>query len=134
MKRPIAQERRTFMEVTVAEDIRSQVHKWLRTLAERSTTADEAHQAGFHRLDSTFGCELANAAQLSLPEVLVGARLLRRYRQQVEAPGVALPDEVTIIGWATEQDEIISEEEHAMILELSRQPEPAPVAEQPESP
>ena len=29
--------RRTFMEVTVSEDIRSQVHTWLRTLAERST-------------------------------------------------------------------------------------------------
>lgn len=104
---------------TVSDDIRSQVHAWLRTLAENSTHATNTDRTGFHRLDATFGCELAESSHLSLGEVVVASRLLRRYRRQEESLGMALPDETTVIQWAVEQDEVISTEEGTIILEIT---------------
>jgi SNF2 family DNA or RNA helicase len=89
---------------------------------------------GFHRLDREFGRELTESEQLDLPQMVVAARLLRRYRPQLEHLELILPEEAILIQWAIEQDEVISKEEHTMLLELSSQPEPALVAEQPESP
>ena len=125
------------MEVMVSEDLRSQVHTWLRALAERSRDTPSADQAGFHRLDVTFGRELAETERLDLGEVVVAVRLLRCYLRQLEALGATLPDEATSIDWAVEQDESISEEEQAIVLELSHLPEPqsiSPITEQPETP
>src|SRR6266487_1187386 len=122
------------MEVTVSQDIRVQVHTGLRALAERSPDATNTDQVGFHRLDVTFGCELAETSHLSLVEVVVSARLLRRYRRQLHALGATLPDEEAIINWAIEQDELINEEEQA--IELAHVPESAsilPSTEQTES-
>lgn len=120
------------MEATVSEDIRSQVHTWLRTLAEHGTTT--ADQAGFHRLDATFGCELAETSQLSLEEVVVGVRLLRRYRRLIESANMTVPDEATIMRWAIEQDDEVRGSEEKAIAAL---PETAPVSlssQQPASP
>jgi len=120
------------LEATVSEDIRSQVHTWLRTLAEHGTTT--ADQAGFHRLDATFGCELAETSQLSLEEVVVGVRLLRRYRRLIESANMTVPDEATIMRWAIEQDDEVRGSEEKAIAAL---PETAPVSlssQQPASP
>jgi hypothetical protein len=116
------------MEVAMSRDLRAQVHTGLRALAERSSDTPNADQAGFHRLDATFGCELAATEQLDLGEVVVATRLLRRYRRQLEAIEVTLPDEAVIIDWAIEQDESISEEEQAMSLELAHLPEPPSIS------
>lgn len=116
-----------FMEVTISQDRRSQVHVGLRVLAERSPDATITDQVGFHRLDVTFGCELAETLHLSLVKVVVGARLLRRYRRQLNAIGATLPDEAATISWAIEQDELISEEEQAIAIELAHVPEPASI-------
>jgi Helicase conserved C-terminal domain len=124
------------MEVMVSEDLRSQVHAAVRALAECSSDAPNAGQTGFHRLDVTFGRELAATEQLDLGEVVVAARLLHRYQRQLGAIGVTLPDEATIINWAVEQEESISEEEQAMSLELAHLPEPpsiSPTIEPPEA-
>ena len=84
-----------------SEDISSLVQTGLHTLT----------HGGFHRLDEAFGRELVEASQLSrlsLAEVVVAARFLRRYRHTL----ITLPDEASIINWAIEQqDESISEEE-----------------------
>ncbi len=119
----------TFLEAAVSADIRSQVHTWLHILAERSTT--NADQAGFHRLDAAFGCELAETSQLSLEEVVVGVRLLRRYRRLIESPDVTLPDEANIIRWAVEQDDEVRGYEEKAIAAL---PETAPVSPFPQQP
>ncbi len=117
------------MEAAVSEDIRSQVHTCLHTLAQGNTTAPD--QAGFHRLDAAFGYELAETAQLSLEEVVVGCRLLRRYQHRLESSGVPFPDEAAVIDWAVSQnDEILSEEEQT-IADL---PETAPVSSLPQQP
>ncbi len=108
------------MEVTVSEDLRSQVHTSLRALAEHSSDTTNADRAGFHRLDATFGCELAETSRLSLVEVVVAARLLRRYRRQLDALGATPPDEAAITSWAIEQkDETISAEEVTLAIELT---------------
>ncbi len=107
------------MEVTVSEDIRTQVHTSLRALAKRNANETNPDRVGFHRLDASFGCELAESSHLHLEEVVVAARLLRRYRRWGVPLGAALPDETTIIEWAIEQDEVISNEEKAIDLELT---------------
>lgn len=108
------------MEVMVSDDLRSQVHTALRALAEHSSDAPSADHAGFHRLDVTFGCELAETERLDLVEVVVGAHLLRRYRQQLEALGIALPDEAAITNWAiAQEEETIGAEEIAIATELA---------------
>ncbi len=116
------------MDVTVSEDIRAQVHASLRVLAEHSANATKPDRAGFHRLDAFFGCELAESSHLRLEEVVVAARLLRRYRWRGEPLGAALPDETTIIEWAIEQDEFVSDEEEAIADELTGGLDLAPVS------
>jgi hypothetical protein len=118
-----------FMEAVISEDLRSQVHTWLHTLAQGDMTTPD--QAGFHRLDAAFGQELAETAQLSLGEVVVACRLLRRYQHRLESSGVPFPDEATVIDWAVAQDdELLSEEEQA-IADL---PETVPVSSLPQQP
>src|SRR5579864_4233795 len=100
----------------VVSDIRTQVQRWLRTLANHDAT--DTNHPGFHRLDVAFGGALAEYEHLSLTEVVVAARLLRRYWQQLDTFGATLPDEATIINWAIEQDEVISTEETEIADEL----------------
>jgi hypothetical protein len=100
-------------------DIRSRVHACLHALAKRNNDATNSSHAGFNRLDVAFGCELAEKEYLSLAEVVVGTRLLRRYRRQLEALGMAVPDEAKTISWAIERGEEISTEEIALTGELA---------------
>jgi Competence protein CoiA-like family len=101
------------MAATV-DDIRSRVHACLHALAKGNNDATNSSHAGFNRLDAAFGCELAEKEYLSLAEVVVGTGLLRRYRRQLEALGMAVPDEAKTLSWAIEQGEGISTEEIAL--------------------
>lgn len=102
----------------MSEDPRSQVQTALRVLAERSSNARPADQAGFHRLDVAFGRELAEAEHLDLAEVVVATRLLHRYQRQAHALGISLPDEEAVIRWAVEGDEFVNEDAMAVAREL----------------
>jgi hypothetical protein len=104
-------------------DIRSRVHACLQALARGNNDATNSSHAGFNRLDAAFGCELAEKEYLSLAEVVVGTRLLRRYRRQLEALGMAVPDEAKTISGAIEQGEGISAEEMALTGESANAPD-----------
>ena len=105
------------METRVVSDIREQMHAGLRALAERNHDVKSLDQTGFHRLDTAFGCALANGEHLNLAEVVVAARLLRRYQRALAVP---FPDEATIINWAIEQEnEVIDPDEMVIAAELA---------------
>ncbi len=105
------------MVITMSGDMGSQVHAGLRALAERNHDATNTDQTGFHRLDAAFGCALASDERLNLAEVVIAARLLRRYQRALAVP---LPDEATIINWAIEQeDEVIGTDETVIAAELA---------------
>ncbi len=100
-------------------DIRSRMHACLHALSKRNNDATNSGHTGFNRLDAAFGSELDEKEYLSLAEVVVGTRLLRRYRRQLEALGMTVPDEAMTISWAIEQGEGISTEEIALAFELA---------------
>src|SRR6266446_6339078 len=85
-----------WMAVTMS-DTRLHMHACLHVLAGRSDDATNSSHVGFNRLDATFGCELAEKEHLSVAQVVVGTRLLRRYRRQLEALGMTVLDEEAII-------------------------------------
>jgi hypothetical protein len=115
------------MNVTLSEDIRSLVQNSLHTLTDHG---------GFRRVDAAFGHELAAVPHLSLVELVVSTRLVRRYQRQLNMQEGVLPDEATILTWAIENDEIISEEEITLTQEFAerRDSSPVPSTEQSQSP
>jgi hypothetical protein len=64
---------------TIVSDVRMQVHANLRYLASCSDDYD-----GFKRVDAPFGRQLAETDQLTLAQMIVGAKLIRRFRRQLE--------------------------------------------------
>src|SRR5258708_3414506 len=72
---------------TIVPDIRFQVHACLRYLASHR---DGEHD-GFKRVDAPFGKQFAEMEQLTLAHVSVGAKLIRRYRRQLEAAQFRIP-------------------------------------------
>jgi hypothetical protein len=107
------------MNATLSEDIRSLVQNSLHTLADH---------VGFRRVDAAFGHELAKVPHLSLVELVVSTRLLRRYQRQLNMPEGMLPNEATILTWAIEQsDEIFSEEEITLTHELAERRDSSPI-------
>jgi hypothetical protein len=75
-------------------DVQAQVHACLRFLAGRYHGAHSLDQAGFNRLvrvDAAFGRELAETERLTLAQVVVGARMIRKYHRQLEAGGLHVP-------------------------------------------
>src|SRR5260221_8530540 len=98
----------------MVSDIRSRVHACLHALAACHDDVTNSTHAGFNRLDAIFGCELAETSHLSLAQVVVGTRLACRYRRQLEALGITVPDEAEAVSWAIAQDEVISSEEMAI--------------------
>jgi SNF2 family DNA or RNA helicase len=80
------------LDDTVHElDVREQVHACLRFLAECCDGAYSLAQAGFNRVDAAFGRELAENERLTLAQVIVGARMIRKYHRQLETGGLHAP-------------------------------------------
>src|ERR1019366_248123 len=89
------------METTV--DVRSQVHDCLRYLADRCDGAREEDHEGFNKLDARFGRQLADAPQLTLAQVVVGAKMIRKYRRQLKGGELSLPSTQEIEAYLAEQ-------------------------------
>ena len=76
------------MMAAIVPDVRLQVHECLRYLASRRDDADED---GFKRVDALFGRWLAETDGPTLAQVIVGAKLIRRYRRQLEGSQLHAP-------------------------------------------
>src|SRR6266851_709830 len=73
------------------QDVRAQVHACVRFLIECCDGAHSLDQAGYNRVDAAFGRELAETEHLTLAQVVVGARMIRKYYRQLEASGLHTP-------------------------------------------
>ena len=72
---------------TIVPDVQLQVHACLRYLAAHR---DGEHD-GFKRIDAAFGRQLAETDQLTLAQTVVGAKLIRTYRRQLEVAQFWIP-------------------------------------------
>jgi hypothetical protein len=70
-------------DMVVTEELRERVHAAIRALAGMCDGAQMEDGAGFNRLDTRFGHELANRSTLTDGQVRAGFRMARRYRRQV---------------------------------------------------
>ena len=125
------------MVITMEGSVGSQIHACLRALASHAAAISTDHPS-FHRLDMAFGCELAetDSEELTLAQAVVGARLLRRYRRELERLGLTPPDEAVVTEWAIEQHIYLDEEEIALAVEMADLPtldSVSPAAEAPSS-
>jgi SNF2 family DNA or RNA helicase len=84
-------------------DVRSQVHECLRYLADHCDGARENDHEGFNKLDARFGRQLADAPQLSLAQMVVGAKMLRKYRRQLAGGDLHVPTNQEIEAYLAEQ-------------------------------
>lgn len=73
--------------VRIAFEVEEAVHEGLRLLAGTCNGARSWDGAGFNKLDTVMGKSLANSSRLSTAQVFVGARLVRKYRGQLESAG-----------------------------------------------
>ncbi len=114
------------MDGTVhAQEVRAQVHACLRFLADRCDGATSLDQAGFSKVDTAFGRELAEAEHLTLAQVLVGARLIRKYRRQLEAGGLHAPTADEVDTYLEAQKVQAGRQEHPAALALPQGEESA---------
>lgn len=72
-------------------DLREQVHEAQRFLADRCDGARAQDGEGFTTIDATFGRQLAESLSLTLPQLVVGANMIRKYRRQLESGGLHIP-------------------------------------------
>ncbi len=80
------------LNATVHEhDVQAQVHACLRFFAERYYGDHSLDQDGFNKIDAAFGRELAKTKRLTLAQVIVGARMIRKSHRQLEAGGLHTP-------------------------------------------
>jgi superfamily II DNA or RNA helicase len=79
----------TTMELTIAEQVQICLHY----LASRCDGAKEQDGEGFNRLDAAFGQRLAAESALSPAQIAVAAKMLRKYRRQLERGGINLPEQ-----------------------------------------
>lgn len=84
-------------------DVRSQVHDCLRFLADHCDGARENDHEGFNKLDARFGRQLADAPQLSLAQMVVGAKMIRKYRRQLDGGDLPIPTNQEIEAYLAEQ-------------------------------
>ncbi len=93
-----------------AVDVRLQVHECLHFLADRCDGAHEQDHEGFNKLDASFGRQLAYASQLTLAQVVIGAKMIRKYRRQLESGGLSLPSSQAIETYLAEQKKMLAEQ------------------------
>ncbi len=84
---------------TVVSDTHQQIQACLRYLAAHH----DGERHGFRRVDAAFGRQLAEVDQLTLAQIVVGAKLLRKYRRQLEAAELRLPTHQEIEAYLTIQ-------------------------------
>lgn len=97
------------METTV--DVRSQVHDCLRYLADHCDGARENDHEGFNKLDARFGRQLADAPQLSLAQMVIGGKMIRKYRRQLADGDLHIPTNQEIEAYLAEQRRAFRERE-----------------------
>ncbi len=88
------------MMVAIVPDVRLQVHECLRYLASR---CDGDEKDGFKSVDALFGRQLAEADQLTLAQMVVGAKLIRKYRKRLEAARLGIPTQLAVKAYLTAQ-------------------------------
>ncbi len=88
------------MMLAIVPDVRLQVHECLRYLASR---CDGADNDGFKRVDELFGRQLAEKDKLTLAQVVVGAKMIRKYRRQLEAARLSVPTQPEVEAYMTAQ-------------------------------
>lgn len=80
---PTEKRMRRLREVSLTEEQVERAHAALRFLAGRCDGARELDGAGFNRLDTQFGKELAAQAALSPAQALAALKVLKKYRGQL---------------------------------------------------
>ena len=88
------------MMVVIVSDVRLQVHECLRYL---TSHCDGADTDGFKRVDVLFGRQLAERDSLTLAQVVVGAKIIRKYRRQLEAARLRIPTQSEAEAYLTMQ-------------------------------
>lgn len=72
-------------EVEVSDEKIAAVHEALRILAERCDGALDKDGAGFNKMDTAFGCRLAESPTLSDRQAAAAIKMVRKYRGQLPA-------------------------------------------------
>ena len=70
------------------------VHDALRYLARRCDYAGQRDHAGYNKIDTQFGHDLAEQENLTYGQQLAALKMLRKYKVQLEAGGITLPDSI----------------------------------------
>jgi len=92
-------------------DLRDQVHEALRFLADRCDGARSLDGENFHKIDASFGRQLADSSSLTLPQLVVGSNMIRKYRRQLESGGLHIPTRQEVEQYLAEQKTIMSRRE-----------------------